>query len=948
MPRSLLIPTQADETVPAELVRAIAAHGDRWAMQDQDRRLSYGDLGRFVQQFQIRLAGPGPIAIFGSPGVLLAATGVSCVISGRAFVHLDPAMPPAVLRNIVTELQIDTIITCQPAAPDQLPDHCRIVAAQTCLDRDPPVDAGPLSAAKVRPTDSIYLVATSGTTGRPKCIPVTHDAAYLSYRWRDAFTPYDATMKVGIYIFAIWEMFRPLRNGAELCFPGLNDLMSPQALVAFLSRRGIDEMLFTPSFFEKTLGAIDPEVGTCLPLSRVVLNGEVVSDGLIAEARKRLPGVALWNLYSICETHDISITCLNDAREAAEGMPVGVAMPHLRAVVLDENDQPCAAGQPGLLHFEGPRMLGPGYVNRPEDTAQRFRRLMVDGRERRLYDTGDQGYVTADGQIHVLGRVAHMLKLRGHSIQTRDLTETLAAHIGFGQAIPWVQQVEGQGQLLVFYYTADALQLARNARRWDITPAWCRMPRALADALQGVLPRYCIPTYLVKLDEIPINPVSGKCDFKSLPAVPRADGGPDRDLTSALPVTRFAARILGCPVGNIDPALSFYDQGGDSLMCVDLLLSLESGYGRQVDFDWALNLPLSRLHDLLSRTAGAAPQQDDFQRKGILLTGATGFLGRYVLAEAARHLPVDQVIYCLTRPRNNDPVSRLAALAQTLGVSRTRIVAVGGAIEDPRFGLEQAAYDRLAGKVSSVIHCAAMVNLAVDRQHMEARSQAGIATVLDFCKHAAAPLAFSSSTSVFPDTGGPYREDRTEAFDGISGYGAAKIAAEHAIADSGVAAMILRLPSLYDLGAPNPKDIYEVILDSCRRLGYLPRGLCFKMTDVRAAARLLVRHVHAADLCHVNLIGDRPVTCAEAEPGFPAIPVKTWLDTAPLGTAERRLLSRTPTILHADAAHDNAGAKRIWVGLGLGPFEQVADVDELMACRFSSAGLRKVTTAIRR
>lgn len=929
MPHSVKDPRPDDSTVPAELARAMAVHRDRTALRDRDHSLSYGDLAGFVLALRDRLADDGPVAVFGAPGALMAAAAVACVTSGRPFVHLDPAMPQAVLANIVDELGVGTIVACQPARPGQLPGHCRVVAAGSCLDAPP--QGKPLAAAPVAPTDIIYLVATSGTTGRPKCIPVTHDAAWLSYRWRDAYTPYAPGMKVGIHIFAIWEMFRPLRNGAELHFPGLNDLMSPQALVSFISRAGLDEMLFTPSFFEKMLGAITPEVGAALPLRRVVLNGEVVGEALAAEARARLPNTALWNLYSICETHDISMTRLDGDTDPAAGVSVGVAMPHLRAVVLDESDRPCPPGRPGLLHFEGPRMLGPGYVNRPEDTAQRFRTLFVEGRQRRLYDTGDQGHVTADGRIHVLGRVAHMLKLRGHSIQTRELTETLAAHIGFARAIPWVRQAEG-GQVLVFYYTADAGQRARNAGEWGLAAPWQRIPKPLAEALQAVLPRYCIPTWLARLDEIPINPVSGKCDFKALPPVPQSGAGAEGD-ADRLPTVRLAAHVLRCPAGEIDPALSFHDLGGDSLMCVDLLLSLEGAYGRQVDFDRALNLPLTRLHDLLTEAAPPAPLPADFGRKGILLTGATGFLGGHVLAEAARHLPPDQVIYCLVRPRNRDPIARLAAQARAFGIPGDRLVAVPGAIDDPRFGLDPSSYDRLAAHVVSVIHCAAVVNLALDRQRMEAWSQAGIATILGFCRDAGAPLAFSSSTAVFPDSGGPFPEAPAALFDGISGYGAAKIAAEQAIAASGIAATLVRLPSLYDLDAPNPKDLYETILKACRRSGSVPEGMCFTMTDVRAAARFLVRQDGAKGLHYCNLIGNAAPIRPGDVPGLTTLPVADWLKAAPLAAPERRLLCENPSILRADARFENAGAKRLWDRLGLGPFAPVSDMAGLAARR---------------
>lgn len=911
--------TDLSETIPAEIAAALSAHADQIALRGPDHSLTYAELAGFIAASADTFTGQQAIAIYGTPSALFGAAATASVVLGCPFVHLDPAMPDSVLANIMAELDIDVILTCQPTRDGQLPKGCRVIDVASFLGSDA---AAPVQPAPVAPTDTIYLVATSGTTGRPKCIPVTHDAAFLSYRWRDAYTPYGPGMAVGAYIFAIWEMFRPLRNGATVCFPGFGDLMSPQALAAFLADQNVEEMLFTPSFFEKMLQGIDAETGARLPLRRIVLNGEVVTDHLIAEARAKIPQAALWNLYSICETHDICMTNLTAPAGATHGVSVGKAMPHLTPIVLDDADQPCLPGVPGLLHFEGPRMLGPGYINRPAETAARFRELTINGRAARLYDTGDQGYVAPDGEIFVLGRVAHMLKLRGHSIQTRELTDTMGGLIGFDHAVPWVQKIGDHGQALVFYYTADAAKTAENRSNWQIEGQTGRTPAPLAAALRKVLPAYCVPSYLVQLDEIPINPVSGKFDFKALPQIV-AEMAPEDH--SALPVVTLAARIIQCPAVEIDPAKSFHDQGGDSLMCVDFVLSLEQAYGRHVDFEWALHVPLDRLHVLLSADTAAAGQEAVFDRKGILLTGATGFLGRRVLAEAARNLPADQVVYCLVRPRNNDPQVRLARIAADMGVPEDRFALVVGSIDDPCFGLSSDAYAALCAQVDTVIHCAAMVNLAVDHSHMESWSLAGIRTVLKFCQDAGADIRFSSSTAVFPETGGPHPEAPAHAFDAWSGYGAAKIAAEAEIVASGVPASIVRLPSLYDLQEPNPKDIYETIFAACRKAGIAPAGLTFPMVDVQAAALFLVNVSAGAGITYYNLIPEDHVTLDADIAEVTALPAMEWLDRAPLSPAERQLIADGMTILCADAAFVTDAARAAWQDAGLGAYTDIAD-----------------------
>ncbi|SFR31504.1 Acyl-CoA synthetase (AMP-forming)/AMP-acid ligase II [Yoonia tamlensis] len=914
------------QNVPSQIAKALQTHQHRTAFVDTELTLTYGQLAACIARIEPALPKTGAVAVFGKPSSIFAAAVTACVVAGRPFVHLDPAMPTDVLANILAELGIDTVLMCQPAAAGQLPQsHSYIDVAALTIDL-PTVPLLPVAAPPILADAAIYIVATSGTTGRPKCIPVTQQAAYLSYEWRDAYTPYDPSQTIGIYIFAIWEMFRPLRDGARMCFPSFQELLNPADLVAFLIRYNVTEMLFTPSALEKTLQAATVEMCKDVPLQRIILNGEVVSDALVASAMQKLPRAQLWNLYSICETHDIAMTQITDTARVPGA--VGVAMPDLRAVVLDDHDQECALGQPGLLHFEGPKMLGPGYVNRAEETQLRFRELVLNGRAVRLYDTGDQGYVTPDGMIHVMGRIAHMLKLRGHSIQTRELTESLGHFLGFLQGVPWIVDAGVQGKALAFYYCADVTGAAQNLEKWGLKSGENRMPAALSKALRAELPAYCVPSYLVALDAIPINPVSGKCDFKALPPV-QMRSTQDTATTETRPSVIFSAQALGCAVTEIDPSQSFHDCGGDSLMAVNLVLALEQAYDRRVDFDFALNVPLDRLHDVLTQAVAAPQPSGGFDRKGILLTGVTGFLGSRVLAAAARHLPQDQVIYCLVRPKRRDALERLHEIAATHGVAPNRLVMLPAAIEDARFGLGGADYAALCANTQSVIHCAAMVNLAVDRANMEIWSKAGIANILQFCRDADADLRFSSSVAVFPDTGGRHPETATSLYESCGGYGAAKIDAEQMIAASSVRAAIVRLPSLYDLDAPNPNDIYETIVTACAKMRTVPEGLMFRMIDVHSAARFLVEIPASDGARYFNLAPD-----LWANPNqLPTVPVAEWLAQAPVTQAERALIASDLTVLHADARFDFGQARAAWENIADTPFASISAPDLLISRR---------------
>lgn len=475
-----------------------------------------------------------------------------------------------------------------------------------------------------------------------------------------------------------------------------------------------------------------------------------------------MPETEVWNLYSICETHDISVARLTEGCAGKAEFSVGKPMPYLQPVVLDDNDVPCPAGQPGRLHFKGPRMLGPGYINRPKETAARFRSLTAGGKRERLYDTGDLGRVSPDGEIYVMGRSAHMLKLRGHSIQMQELTDTLADVLQFARAIPWIQKDETQNDVLVFYYTATPAQQAANETNLGLTPKirQSRLTEAFRKRLAPLLPEYCLPSIFVRLDEMPINPVSGKCDYKALPKISftKLNIASAASCETILPTLKIAAEILHCRPDTLDPELPFTDLGGDSLKGIDYLMRLNEAYGRNADFELVTKTALGLLHTLLVKAPETGTHRSLTKKTGFLLTGASGFLGRRVLKSLDQTLSEDQVIYCLIRPRENSAEIRLRQLLSDAGISRSRVVLLETALETPHFGLSQKQYRELCERVSTVIHCAATVNLSISSALMSEWVMAGLRPLLKFCHQAQADLRFSSTTAVFADTGGPHPE----------------------------------------------------------------------------------------------------------------------------------------------------------------------------------------------
>ena len=250
-------------------------------------------------------------------------------------------------------------------------------------------------------------------------------------------------------------------------------------------------------------------------------------------------------------------------------------------------------------------------------------------------------------------------------------------------------------------------------------------------------------------------------------------------------------------------------------------------------------------------------------------------------------------------------------------------------MDAPQFSLEREQYVALSQVVSRVVHCAAMVNLAIGRQEMLDWSARGMTTVLEFCTDAQADLRFTSSTAVFPDRGGPWPEGLIPVWEGCTGYGAAKIAAEATIRSSDIPAAIVRLPSLYDLEAPNPRDIYEIILEAGLRAGHMPKGLTFPMIDVTAVAAFLLGDITTADGAIYNLIPDQRVTPLQPAP----IAAQDWPAKVTLEPGIAGVIAEFPDTLRADATFETAQARAAWARISDQTFDTLCDAQTLLARR---------------
>jgi len=630
-----------------------------------------------------------------------------------------------------------------------------------------------------------FATYTSGTTGKPKGVLQVQGALVRSYDARHRFNPYGASERVACNVFFMWEILRPLLvGGATLVIP--DALMSaPKKLLTFLKQSEATEVLFTPSAFQRLIRSSSPsELAAGLSTLRTIwLNGEVVTSKLVAEALELLPAsIKLLNTYSICECHDVSNANLRqldleELHDSGEGIcPVGRADEGvIIRVKTEEGLEPEGEGE---LYIGG-HGLGAGYLHREELTRERFPEL--EGQ--RFYATGDRAALSPTGLITIKGRLGTMVKMRGYSVYLNSIEEELRRHPQISEA-----RVFLRGAHLSQHLTAFLVGLSSSLADW-IDERAQSAPR-LRSWLSESLPTYMIPTRWVRVDHLPVHPISGKLDQEALWSLERAEElslealklEPQESHEERLELMRrLWARALELSVEQLNEESDFYELGGHSLSMVDLVMSVEELFSLRLEGDELYEHP--KLGDfyarLFSESAAHEPRQSDwspskhsldFELSGseieaqlkalraggparrvtlktascVLLTGATGHLGLGLVEGLLKRLSAGAQLICLVRPTGDRSGEErlltrfkraaLGTLSDALELGRLQVVE--GDICAPRLGLSSERYEELSERVELIFHSAALVNLRARYEQTRPSIVEGSRRLIDFASSA--------------------------------------------------------------------------------------------------------------------------------------------------------------------------------------------------------------------
>jgi thioester reductase-like protein len=552
------------------------------------------------------------------------------------------------------------------------------------------------------------------------------------------------------------------------------------------------------------------------------------------------------------------------AAPAAGTVPIGRPLANTRAYVLDAAGQPAPVGVPGELHIAGDGVAR-GYLNRPELTAERFLPDPVHGG--RMYRTGDRARWRPDGLLEFLGRFDEQVKVRGYRIEPGEVEAALAKHPAVRQAAVVARPDETGHQRLVAYFAPAAGAAAPDAA-------------GLAAFLRQSLPEHMLPTAWVALPELPLT-AGGKVDRRALPAPAGGIGSLRGYVAPRTPteeqVAAAWAEVLGAERVGADD--NFFDLGGHSLLAVRLVHRLRAATGVEVPLRQLFEAPtvagLAAAIDRLRAAAGATaidwraeatldpaitadglPPVRPGEPRVILLTGATGFLGAFLLDELLRQTTAR--IVCLARAGSDAEAGErirrnLGQYDIDPGDRHGRIVPLAGDLARPRFGLSPERFAQLGDDVDTVYHNGALVHFLHPYATLKAANVQGTQEVLRLATYSRLkPVQLVSTLSVLAGLNQGHlalesdRNEHPEALD--NGYAQSKWVAEQlawAAIERGVPVSIFRPGRIVwhsRTGALGSDDLFSRAIRACVRLGAVPALDTFlEMTPVDYVARAVVR-----------------------------------------------------------------------------------------------------------
>ncbi len=560
--RGARTPYPAETTIHALFEQRAQETPGALALVDGDQRVTYAELDAHANRYASHLRRQGlgegaSIGLFANRYWHFIAAAIGILKIGGAYVPLDPRDPAA--RIAALREHLDGVIEDKLNVTDE--------SAQP----------GPSAGKANCPA---YVLFTSGSTGEPKGVVVSHQGVTRLVCATD-YAPFDreTVMMQGsnlCFDASTFELWGALLHGGALIFTRTDTLLDHDDLAAHLAQHGINTLFLTTSLFNQHARQAP---ALFAGLRCVVFGGEAADPSMINRVLAHGAPKLLVHAYGPTETTTFA-TCHRIEKPAAS-FPIGRPIANTDVLILDEQRQPMPPGVTGEIYIGGPG-VALGYLKRPEFTSERF----VETEFGRLYRTGDFGRWLANGTIDYQGRIDQQFKLRGFRIEPAEIEAQLRTHPAVAQCAV-LPKMSPSGEKVPVAY------IVRRPEHPEITEADFRR------YLVANLPPPFVPYQWFWLPALPLT-ANGKLDHRALPeptveARPMREHVPPQNSVHAHLIEIWEEVLHRKPIGIRD---DFFDLGGHSLLAAQIIALISERLGYRLGFGEFFSDPTIEKHAL--------------------------------------------------------------------------------------------------------------------------------------------------------------------------------------------------------------------------------------------------------------------------------------------------------------------------------------------------------------
>lgn len=737
----------SDKTISELFEKQVEKTPDTTALIFGDISFTYSELNEKANQLAHYLRSDGikngnivGIMLNRSPELIISMLAI--LKSGAAYLPIDPTYPENRINYIISDSNIDTLITSNNLNNEFIEVDNTITADLTNTDIFSNNNTENLSNINI-PEDTAYVIYTSGSTGNPKGVSISHKNVnnfIATVSRKINFVGNIISVTTFCFDIFVLESLLPLQIGQTVVLASDEDQNSPQKLNTLCMKYNVSMLQTTPS--KMSLLLYDTSLEFIKNLKVVMVGGEPFPSNLL-ELLKSITTAKIYNMYGPTETTVWStIKELSNTDTITIGKPIG----NTQVYILDSDNNLVPIGVPGSLYIGGDG-VSKGYLHKPELTSEKFiNNPFIDNDI--IYNTGDIARWTTDGEIICLGRSDSQVKLRGLRIELEEIENNIEDFPDISKAIVCIKTDSFGRQFICAYYTATTKVSVPKLRAF----------------LNNYLPSYMIPSYYSQLSNFTYTP-NGKIDRKKLPE-PVFNTSSKELIAPSTETEKKLSEIFEklLKISPISVDDNFFEIGGDSLLALKLQIELlKLGFSIPFADIYKYNSvrQLATHMDSLNTSTNIAKtlNADDFKDidkllnsdiqnveisntvvniGNVLLTGATGFLGAHILSYIIDNSPFS--VYCLIRQNSlSDTTQKLLNRLNYYFGSKydalinKRIFVVTADIVKNKLDIDKNTEELLNKNISCVINSAANVKHYGSYETFEDINVTGVKNLIDFC-----------------------------------------------------------------------------------------------------------------------------------------------------------------------------------------------------------------------